>query len=240
VIQRSAIGSGGQQRHVKDARLLVKRHQLPDLVGAFDIALECVQTGGGTVIPVRNDRSALQPLFGHAYPSGGGRPQRLHECTVHARQQVDGIVKFLQGLQVMRVVDPPAGIDDRDAHGITQTRQLLTVLQIVGDEGVIGRDHLFKAGVELKPCRLPAQQRRDQQAQHKDDTTVVKQRSLKQRARALIEIGKVAIQGHRAWWVRGMHGLTPQRSRAWPGAQVRQNRRPPGCRRPPGRWPSGV
>jgi hypothetical protein len=53
----------------------------------------------------------------------------------------------------------PFGIGDCHAHGVAQACEFGLVAQEVLDVGMLGRDGFLEAGIELQPCRLPAEQR---------------------------------------------------------------------------------
>ncbi|MNZ69620.1 hypothetical protein D3C78_879270 [compost metagenome] len=70
VVKRLAVRRRFQQRHVDDARTLVEGHQLADLVGAFDVALERFEAREAAVVAVGDHRAAFQALLGHPGPAG--------------------------------------------------------------------------------------------------------------------------------------------------------------------------
>ncbi|MCY1443964.1 hypothetical protein D9M71_604070 [compost metagenome] len=118
VIQRLAVGGGGQQRHVDDARGLVERHQLPEFIGALHIAPQRFEVGGGAAVVIGNHRAAVEAVLGYGYPARGRCPQRLHVGPVDTRQQVELVTQGLQGFQVLGVVDIAVFVGDHDAQRV--------------------------------------------------------------------------------------------------------------------------
>ncbi|MNO92124.1 hypothetical protein D3C76_836880 [compost metagenome] len=178
VIQRLAVGGGGQQRHVDDARGLVERHQLPEFIGALHIAPQCVEVGGGAAVVIRDHRAAVEAVFGHGDPAGGRSPQRLHVRPVNAWQQVELVAQGLQGFQVFGVVDIAVTVGDHDAQGIAQAGELFLVLKVVGNVRLLRGDHLFKAGVELDTGGLIAEHQGGQHTHQQHPQAVVEQRAF--------------------------------------------------------------
>ncbi|MNT30451.1 hypothetical protein D3C72_1662460 [compost metagenome] len=178
VIQRLAVGRGGQQRHVDDARGLVERHQLPEFIGALHIAPQCVEVGGGATVVVRDHRAAVEAVFGHGDPAGGRSPQRLHVRAVDAWQQVELVAQGLQGLQVLGVVDIAALVRYHNPQGITQTRELFLMLKVVRNVRLLCGDHLFEAGIELDTGGLITQYQGRQHTHQQDPQAVVEQRAF--------------------------------------------------------------
>ncbi|MNE71099.1 hypothetical protein D3C80_1669410 [compost metagenome] len=78
-------------------------------------------------------------------------------------------------------------VGDGDTHRIADSGQFLLVVQVVGDVGVPGGDHLLEAGIELQTARLPAEQHGGQQAQQQHPMAVIEQCAFDQRSRARIE-----------------------------------------------------
>ncbi|MCY1433131.1 hypothetical protein D9M71_491520 [compost metagenome] len=187
VVQRLAIRRARHQRHIDDAGVLVEGYQLANLVGQLHVAPQLAQRCRAAIVFIRNHRAAVQALFGHRYPTGSRRPQRFHVGTVDTRQQVDLVAQCLQGTQVVGVVDITVAVGDGDTHRIADPGQLLLVVQVVGDVGVPGGDHLLEAGIELQAGRLPAEQHGGQQAQQQHPVAVIEQGAFDQRSGARIE-----------------------------------------------------
>ncbi|VVN11866.1 hypothetical protein PS645_03833 [Pseudomonas fluorescens] len=82
IIQRLAVGRGGQQRDVNDAGCLVQRDQLTELVRPLDVAAQRLQICRGAAVVVGNHRAAVEALFGHGDPASGRCPQGLHVSAI--------------------------------------------------------------------------------------------------------------------------------------------------------------
>jgi hypothetical protein len=81
-------------------------------------------------------------------------------------QEEDLVAELAQRVQVARVVDAASRVRHHDAQRVAQAAQLVLVLQVVAHEGVLGRDRLLEARIDLQPGGLPAEQHGNQRAQH--------------------------------------------------------------------------
>ena len=203
VVQRLAGGIKVQQRHEDHGGAAVHRHQLPELARALHVQAQLFQLRGRAVVLRRDDLAAVQAVLGHRGPAGVGRPQRLHERPVYARQQQHLVVDLAQRVQVARVVDVALARLDRNAHRIAQPRQLLLVRQVVGDVRMAGRNGPFEAGVELQAQRAGPEQQGHQHAQHQHADAVIEHRAFKSRTRARVEVFEPAACG--LGWGHGGH-----------------------------------
>ncbi|WP_201313004.1 hypothetical protein [Dyella sp. EPa41] len=150
-----------------------------------------------TIVAIRHHRAATEALFRYLGPAHRRRPQRLDPGAVDAGGEEQVVVDLLQDFLVLRIEDVAVLVFHHHAQRIAQAAQLARVVQVVADIGMVARNHLLEAGVEVQPRRRqPPKGHRGDHARHDHDEAVIEHQSLQQVAGALVESLDGAHDGH--------------------------------------------
>ncbi|MND71633.1 hypothetical protein D3C80_631610 [compost metagenome] len=169
-----------QQRHIDDARLEVVAHQATDLAGLEHVVAQQVEAVGRTVVSVGNDFTTSKAFFGHLGPAHARAPQRLQPGAIDPRNVEDLVMNLAQGLHVVLAEDIAIGGFHRNAHGVAEVGQVVTVFEHLLDEGMLKRNHFLEAGRRTDLRGLPEQKYANQQADENHHRAVVEDQAFKQ------------------------------------------------------------
>ncbi len=169
------------QRNQNRRGLFVVGNQVAAQAGARHVQLDHADGLRRSVVVRRYHRPALEALLGDHLVAGVGCPQGLEILAHHARYVKYRIAHIFQRIEKLRGIDGGLVGFHRQAQHIAEPFEILLVVLVVFDVGMVLRQHLLEACLEFQMAEsVITEIDRHQRAQHHDEQPVIEDQALDQ------------------------------------------------------------